>query len=394
MTYQILLDIVIGTLTHDVLRYLLGAGGVYVLINVALAGPLRNRKIRPDSPGWPQIRRELAASLRTVLVFAIHGIFIGIAATYGWMRVYTDVAVFGWGWFVASTVLIIVAHDAWFYWTHRIMHRPRFFRLLHRLHHKSHNPTPFTSYSFDIGEAVINAVYLPLFMALVPMHPSALLIFLVHMMLRNALAHCGYEVFPARRDGRPLFGWMTTVTHHDQHHANARYNHGFYFTWWDRWMGTEHPDYLTEFARVARPLRLRGGTVALVALALAALPATAPRAEPLTGTYVSPGLALVVRFDACDTAPEETCGRLLWAWDTTRLRHVKPGQLILSGLRQEGPKWTGGQLIQPETGRIFRGSVRKTGAGDLELRGCAGPICDRQAWRALENLRRELSRLH
>ena len=53
---------------------------------------------------------------------------------------------------------------------------------------------------------------------------------------------------PAGRDGRPLFDWLTTTTHHDLHHSQAHWNYGLYFTWWDRWMGTEHPDYHAHFA--------------------------------------------------------------------------------------------------------------------------------------------------
>lgn len=131
------------------------------------------------------------------------------------------------------------------------MHHQRHLRRIHALHHRSYNPTAFTSYAFDTGEAVVQAVFLPLFLIFVPMHPAAILVFVTHMMLRNAMGHCGYELFPATRQGRPLFDWMTTVTHHDLHHAHAGYNFGLYFTWWDRWMGTEHPDYHREFARVS-----------------------------------------------------------------------------------------------------------------------------------------------
>ena len=77
------------------------------------------------------------------------------------------------------------------------------------------------------------------------------------MMLRNAIGHSGYELFPANRNSRPLFDWMTTVTHHDLHHAHAGYNLGLYFTWWDRLMGTEHPDYHEAFRKVANPVPWR-----------------------------------------------------------------------------------------------------------------------------------------
>ena len=72
------------------------------------------------------------------------------------------------------------------------------------------------------------------------------------MILRNAIGHCGYEIFPSTREGRPWFDWMTTVTHHDLHHAQAGWNFGFYFTFWDRLMGTEHPLYHEKFAEAVR----------------------------------------------------------------------------------------------------------------------------------------------
>jgi len=259
MDTQLAKDIIVSTLTHDLLRYVIGAGSVFLALNVAFAGPLRRRKIREETPGWPQIRREILISMRTVLIFAANGIAISFGAVFGVLAIYTDVASHGWLWFWVSTALIIVTHDTWFYWAHWLMHKPRLYRLFHKTHHKSHNPTPFTSYFFDTGEAMVQAVFLPLFVVFIPMHPLALMIFIMHMMARNVLGHCGVEVFPARRDGRPMFDWMTTVTHHDQHHANARYNLGLYFTWWDRLMGTENPNYHASFARcVTRQKTLTG----------------------------------------------------------------------------------------------------------------------------------------
>ena len=236
-------------LTSDFIRYAVGAGGVYLIVNLMLSGFLRSRKIRANTPTLKQMLAEIVFSLRTVLIFASVGTFIYMGALHGVIPIYTDVATYGWPWLIASTLILIIAHDAWFYWSHWLMHRPRFFRWFHSRHHKSHNPTPFTSYSFDASEAVVNAVYFPLILLIIPSHPIALLVFTTHMMLRNAIGHCGVEVFPARRNGRPVFDWLTTVTHHDLHHAHAGRNFGLYFTWWDRWMGTEHPRYHKEFAK-------------------------------------------------------------------------------------------------------------------------------------------------
>jgi sterol desaturase/sphingolipid hydroxylase (fatty acid hydroxylase superfamily) len=236
-------------LQHDLLRYLIGAGGTFLVINVLLARYLASRKIRAERPGRRQIAAEVLASLRTVLIFSLVGVGITVAATFGWLNVYSDPAARGWPYFAFNVVALIVAHDAWFYWTHRLMHRPRLFRWFHRLHHRSNNPSPWASYSFDAAEAVVNAVYLPIALLLMPTSILAAFIFTAHMMLRNAIGHCGYEVFPARSDGRPLFGWLTTVTHHDLHHARAGTNFGLYFTFWDRIMGTEDPNYPRAFAQ-------------------------------------------------------------------------------------------------------------------------------------------------
>lgn len=234
-------------LTTDFMRYAIGAGGVYLIINLMLSGILSGRKIRAKTPPIKQMMAEIAFSLRTVLIFASVGTFIFMGAQAGVIPIYTEIATYGWPWLIASTLILIIAHDTWFYWTHWFMHKPRLFRWFHSRHHKSHNPTPFTSYSFDASEAVVNAIYFPLILLIIPAHPIALLTFTTHMMLRNAIGHSGFEVFPARRDGRPLFDWLTTVTHHDMHHEHAGRNFGLYFTWWDRWMGTEHRDYHNRF---------------------------------------------------------------------------------------------------------------------------------------------------
>lgn len=236
-------------LQNDLYRYLIGAGGTFLIVNTLLAGWLARRKIRLEKPDWRQMGREILASLRTVAIFSLIGLMVAIAVKFELLDVYEDPAERGWPYFALNLIALIVAHDAWFYWTHKIMHRPRLFRWFHRLHHRSHNPSPWTSYAFDASEALVNGIYLPLALIVMPTSFLAAFLFTAHMMLRNAIGHCGYEVFPARADGRPLLDWMTTVTHHDLHHARAGTNFGLYFTWWDRMMGTEDPLYYERFAR-------------------------------------------------------------------------------------------------------------------------------------------------
>jgi len=41
--------------------------------------------------------------------------------------------------------------------------------------------------------------------------------------------------------------WINTSVAHNAHHDGARYNFGFYFLFWDRWMGTLDPSYETKY---------------------------------------------------------------------------------------------------------------------------------------------------
>ncbi len=239
-------------LTEDVLRYAIGAGGLYLLINIAMAMRLAHRKIRQKNPPKGQIMREIITSLRTTLIFASVGFGTLYGASIGLFKVYFNAADYGTLYMVLSTLGLILLHDAYFYWVHRLLHIRKLFKYTHRTHHRSHNPTPFTAFSFNLGEAAANAAFLPLVLLVLPLHPLALFMFTNHMMLRNAMGHSGYELFPANKAQKPMFDWMTTVTHHDIHHARAGWNFGLYFTWWDRWMGTEYPKYHQQFAEVVQ----------------------------------------------------------------------------------------------------------------------------------------------
>ena len=253
----------IANLGYDLSRYAIFSIAVWLVICVLLRGPMAGRKLRDTSPSTRQLMTEFAISLRTVAIFSTVGLIVFTLERVGMLPGAAFALRLGWGWGGVSLLLMIVGHDAYFYWTHRAMHDRRLFRTFHRRHHKSHNPSPFSAYSFDLAEAGVQAMFVPIWMLLVPTSWPVFGLFMLHQIARNTLGHCGYEVFPARADGRPLLGFMTTTTHHDLHHAHAPWNFGLYFTWWDRWMGTEHPEYLARFA-ATRGLRPRPQEVAML----------------------------------------------------------------------------------------------------------------------------------
>lgn len=390
-------------------RYILAAGLLSLIVAVFWNVWFKARKIQTRSAGAADLRREIATSLRTSLIFAVVGFCMHLAAKAGWLTVYQDFSVRDPVYFAITLVLMVVAHDAWFYWTHRAMHHPRLFRTFHWTHHKSKAPTPWTAYAFDMPEALVTVAFVPLWIALVPMHDQAVFVFVTWQIIRNVMGHAGVELSPV--SGRPsrLFGWLNTTTHHDMHHQHPHANFGLYFTWWDRLMGTEHPDYQSRLAdMVARgpgdgkiaPRTARVAAVLLLAAAGAGL--TGGRAEAgradIVGRWATQGFGSIVEFRPCAGAPDRMCGAILWLWESNdaagrrrtdgrnpdRALRSRPlvGVEIVRGLRETAPGvWSDGAVYNPDDGRTYTGTV-KVRSGKLELRGCAlNVICQTQTWR-------------
>jgi sterol desaturase/sphingolipid hydroxylase (fatty acid hydroxylase superfamily) len=395
-------------------RYVIAAGLVSIIVWAFWRAGLGARKIQTRTATAKDYRRELIASLRTSFIFACTGLGMYIAAKAGWLTIYPDLTERGPAYFAFSLVAMVLAHDAYFYWTHRAMHHPRLFRAFHRTHHKSHTPTPWTAYAFDVPEALVMVAFVPLWAVFVPMHDLAIYAFMTWQIARNVVGHAGVELSPV--SGRPsrLFGWLNTTTHHDLHHQNARYNYGLYFTWWDRWMGTEYPDYqacvaaIAERARAERKLASAAAKVAALLLLGLAVGATAGAAKAQThsdivGNWATRGFGSIVQFRPCAGAPETMCGRIVWLWkpnddegqprrDRRNPDHALRsrsliGIEIVRGMRKNEPGiWSGGSLYNPDDGRTYTGDIRLR-RGVLELRGCAlGLFCDTQIWRRPEGV--------
>jgi Delta7-sterol 5-desaturase len=226
-------------LGFDFLRYALTAAVVYGLLWVLLSERLSGRRILDGGHRTGEIPHEIGYSMLTVLIFATNGLLVFSLKSAGYTRIYSDIAEYGWVYWWLSVAVIIVVHDAYFYWTHRLLHRGWWFRHVHSVHHRSTSPTPWAAYSFHPVEAVIQAVFLPVFVLAIPIHGAAIFVFLLHMIVNNCVGHSGFEILPWRAATRGWLRWKTTVTHHHFHHARNRGNYGLYFTWWDRLCGTE-----------------------------------------------------------------------------------------------------------------------------------------------------------
>ena len=169
----------------------------YVVVTAAFIHSCRflaKYKIQEREASPADVRREIKSSLRTVLIFSViyAGIYFGTRA--GVFTIYLGVAPLGWGYMLFNILAVIIAHDAYFYWTHRLLHLRRF-RRFHRTHHQSITPTAYTCYAFDGSEAILHGIFLPVWLLFVPMQLPALCIAVTLMIVRNSFGHTGVELF-------------------------------------------------------------------------------------------------------------------------------------------------------------------------------------------------------
>ena len=229
-------------------RYFIIAGIAFVLFYVVLYRKIKRRKIQQRMPKSSDYLREVFYSTITICIFAVVPLCIlHVPAIARTTTFYTNMQQHGWFYFFAAFPLMFVLHDTYFYWTHRLMHHKRLFRLFHLVHHQSTNPSPWAAYSFHPLEAVVEAGIFIVFLYTIPIHPLHLFIFFFLMIVYNVYGHLGYELYPKGFNKHSVGKWINTSVSHNQHHQYFKGNYGLYFTFWDRVMGTLRKDYDQRF---------------------------------------------------------------------------------------------------------------------------------------------------
>lgn len=215
-------------------------GGRYLLTSGIFAWATRVRHPDLYIGMQSQIRREIFWSLVSAVIY---GIPAGVVAwgwqNHGWTQIYAAASDYP-IWYLPFSVLIyLVAHDTWFYWTHRLMHRPFWFRLAHAVHHDSRPPTAWAAMSFHPWEALTGAIVIPILAFAMPIHIGALGTVLAIMTIMGITNHMGWELFPEWLVQGRLGQGIITATHHQRHHDAYRGNYGLYFRFWDKICGTD-----------------------------------------------------------------------------------------------------------------------------------------------------------
>jgi Delta7-sterol 5-desaturase len=194
-----------------------------------------------------QWRKEVKWSMVSATIFTI--LTAGCLWVYqqGYTKIYDDLQQYSISYFIFSIALMLTGYETYYYWLHRWMHLPGVFRLVHKVHHDSIETSVFTSFSFHPLEAILQFLFLPLFVILIPVHYYALAIVLTLWTISAIVNHASVEIFPKQFHRHRIGKWLIGATHHDLHHKEFKNNYGLYFTFWDKWMKTESRNFESRF---------------------------------------------------------------------------------------------------------------------------------------------------
>ncbi|MBO9733175.1 MAG: sterol desaturase family protein [Chitinophaga sp.] len=232
------------------LRYFLLAGIPFALFYLLMPKRWNRFKIQQRLASKKDFFREIWYSMQSTLVFTGITMVLLFTPIRQYTQIYANLSDFPIWYVGVSVALSLVVHDTYFYWMHRLMHHKSLFKLTHVVHHESTNPSPWTSYSFHVAEAVVEGGVLIVIAFVMPLHPLSILLFTISGFIINVYGHLGYEIMPKNFRHSWLFQVINTSTHHNLHHKKFRGNYGLYFRFWDRMMGTENPDYVKEYDRL------------------------------------------------------------------------------------------------------------------------------------------------
>ena len=214
-------------------RYFIVAGIPNLWLYVIGKDKYSTHKIQKKHPDKKQVFLEIKYSLITFCIYS-SGIWVFLYwLKKGYTKNYVEVNELGVLYFIISILLMIIMHDAYSYWIHRLMHHKILFKCTHVLHHKFKNPSPWSAFAFHPFESILTLGIIPIIIFTIPWHNMALVIFITWMIFYDTFIHLGYNIKYLK-----LFKWQNTPMDHDVHHRNSKYNFGLYFTIWDRIMGT------------------------------------------------------------------------------------------------------------------------------------------------------------
>ena len=242
-------------------RYFAIAGATHFLVHFRCKDFLVNQGISIADPVWSAIYRDIKLSVSSTVIFASGAAVVMFTFDRGGTSLYTDLDQYGWWYLGFSFGLVLFIQDTYFYFLHRLFHHPSLFLWLHHGHHRSRQTTAWTSFAFDPAEAIFQTLLLVVIVSIVPLHFATVIAVIMTMTVWSVLNHLGFSLFPSSGYFSWCGKWAIGPLHHSVHHHKYTKHYGLYFTFWDKLLGTDDPNYAAAKTFQARSALLNASEI-------------------------------------------------------------------------------------------------------------------------------------
>jgi sterol desaturase/sphingolipid hydroxylase (fatty acid hydroxylase superfamily) len=223
--------------------YFVMAFSVYYLLYSVLGQKLKALRTQAHPQDRTAIKNDIKLSVLSCALFAFGAACFMVCYRQGYTQVYTRWSILDLGYISLSYITVLILQDTYFYFAHRLSHQRFFYPWTHQGHHQSRPPTPWTFFALEPLEALGQAAFLFCITFIMPLHIGVLIAILLTMSTWAMGNHLGVQIVPNSFISRNLGQWFIGSAHHLVHHKKITHHYGLYFTFWDKFLGTQDPDY-------------------------------------------------------------------------------------------------------------------------------------------------------
>jgi len=182
-----------------------------------------NKKYPPSTLVWKEVYR----AIRSTLIAGLFEFLLSEMHKSGWVPLLSATPEITWSDAYVFPVLFVWG-DFHFYSQHRLFHEITWlYQNIHKIHHESFNPTPWSGLSFHPLETVVYMSSV-LIVLIIPMKLWMLKAMFLALLISPSIDHTGHGI-----EGSPL-AWR-----HYIHHSKFNYNYSGTKVW-DVLFGTEY----------------------------------------------------------------------------------------------------------------------------------------------------------